>query len=136
MQEFKRVCLFWGLCYIRQTMAWYKDKLVKLMNKDTNEVRFVRKNKKQVQRKLELKKFSKKLKKRIVFKEAKKIKCPTLIIHGTADDLVPIWQSEELVKRIPNAKLESIKEADHIYSNKEHDEIFNNLTIKFFKENA
>lgn len=72
MQEFKRVCLFWGLCYIRQTMAWYKDKLVKLMNKDTNEVRFVRKNKKQVQRKLELKKFSKKLKKRIVFKEAKK----------------------------------------------------------------
>ena len=42
------------------------------MNKDTNEVRFVRKNKKQVQRKLELKKFSKKLKKRIVFKEAKK----------------------------------------------------------------
>ena len=71
-----------------------------------------------------------------VFKEAKKIKCPKLIIHGTADDLVPIWQSEELVKRIPNAKLESIKEADHIYSNKEHDEIFNNLTIKFFKENA
>jgi ribosomal protein L33 len=53
-------------------MAWYKDKLVKLVNKDSGETIFTRKNKKQVQRKLEMKKFSKKLQKRVVFKEAKK----------------------------------------------------------------
>lgn len=53
-------------------MAWYKDKLVKLMNKDTKEVIFTRKNKKQVTRKLEMKKFSKKLRKNVLFKEAKK----------------------------------------------------------------
>lgn len=53
-------------------MAWYKDKLVKLVNKDSGETIFTRKNKKQVQRKLEITKFSKKLRKRIVFKESKK----------------------------------------------------------------
>lgn len=53
-------------------MAMYKDKLVKLANKDTGEVLFVHKNKKKVPRKLELKKFSKKLQKHVVFKEAKK----------------------------------------------------------------
>jgi len=46
--------------------------LIKLRNAETGEAYFTRKNKKLVERKIELKKFSKKLKKRVIFKEAKK----------------------------------------------------------------
>lgn len=49
-----------------------QDKLIKLTNKDTKEVYFTRKNKKTVLKKIELKKFSKKLRKHVTFKEAKK----------------------------------------------------------------
>jgi len=49
-----------------------QDQLIMLRNKDTKEVYFSRKNKKKVERKIELKKYSKKLRKHIVFKEAKK----------------------------------------------------------------
>jgi ribosomal protein L33 len=49
-----------------------QDRLVPLRNKQTDEVYWTTKNKKKVERKLELKKFSKKLKKRVVFKETKK----------------------------------------------------------------
>ncbi len=53
-------------------MAYYKDKLIKLVHKESGETLFTRKNKKSVQRKMELTKFSKKLKKRVTFKESKK----------------------------------------------------------------
>jgi len=43
-----------------------------LRNKETGEVYHTRKNKKKVERKIELKKYSKLLRKRIVFKESKK----------------------------------------------------------------
>ncbi len=46
--------------------------LVKLQNKDTKEVYFTRKNKKTNTNKLEFKKYSKKLRKHVIFKEAKK----------------------------------------------------------------
>lgn len=49
-----------------------QKQLVKLQNKDTKEVYFTRKNKKTNLKKLELKKFSRKLRKRVVFKEVKK----------------------------------------------------------------
>ena len=49
-----------------------QDKLIKIVNKDTKEVYWTRKNKKKVTRKIELKKYSKKLRKHVVFKEAKK----------------------------------------------------------------
>ena len=49
-----------------------QDRLIQLKNKDTKEVYWTTKNKKQVERKIEFKKYSKKLRKRIVFKEAKK----------------------------------------------------------------
>ena len=49
-----------------------QDFLIKLRAPETGEVRYTRKNKKKVQRKMEFLKFSKILKKRIVFKEAKK----------------------------------------------------------------
>ncbi|HRH22557.1 MAG TPA: 50S ribosomal protein L33 [Candidatus Paceibacterota bacterium] len=49
-----------------------QDNLVIIKNKETGEVYYTRKNKRKVERKLELKKYSKTLRKRVVFKEAKK----------------------------------------------------------------
>ena len=49
-----------------------QDQLIILRNKETGEVYHTRKNKRKVERKIELKKYSKVLRKRVVFKEAKK----------------------------------------------------------------
>jgi len=49
-----------------------QDNLIRLVNKDTKEVYWTHKNKRKVERKIELKKYSKKLRKRVIFKEAKK----------------------------------------------------------------
>ncbi len=49
-----------------------QDNLIKLKNTKTGEIIYTNKNKKQNPEKLELKKFSKKLRKRVVFKETKK----------------------------------------------------------------
>jgi large subunit ribosomal protein L33 len=49
-----------------------QDKLIHLRNKETGEVYISRKNKKTVEKKIELKKYSKALRKHVVFKEAKK----------------------------------------------------------------
>jgi len=49
-----------------------QDFLIKLTHKETGEVYYTKKNKKKVTRKLELKKFSKKLRKHVTFKESKK----------------------------------------------------------------
>jgi large subunit ribosomal protein L33 len=48
-----------------------QDRLIPLVNKESGEVYFTSKNKKKVERKIELKKYSKKLRKRVSFKEAK-----------------------------------------------------------------
>jgi len=49
-----------------------QDSLIQLRNKETGEVYWTRKNKKKVERKIELKKYSAKLRKHVTFKEAKK----------------------------------------------------------------
>lgn len=49
-----------------------QDQLIQLRNKETGEHYWTRKNKKKVERKIELKKYSAKLRKHVVFKEAKK----------------------------------------------------------------
>ena len=49
-----------------------QDQLIMIRNKETGEVYWTRKNKKKVERKVELKKYSAKLRKHVVFKEAKK----------------------------------------------------------------
>lgn len=61
---------FFCLGYITSLMS--QDSLIQIRNKSTGEVYWTRKNKKLVERKIELKKFSKKLRKHVVFKEAKK----------------------------------------------------------------
>ena len=49
-----------------------QDQLIILKHGPTGEVYWTRKNKKLVTRKIELKKYSKKLRKHVIFKEAKK----------------------------------------------------------------
>jgi large subunit ribosomal protein L33 len=49
-----------------------QDNLIKLVNKKTGEIYYTRKNKKKVERKIELKKYSRKLRKRVLFIEVKK----------------------------------------------------------------
>ncbi len=49
-----------------------QDRLIQIKNKESGEVYWTRKNKKKVERKIELKKYSKKLRKRVSFKESKK----------------------------------------------------------------
>jgi len=47
------------------------------------------------------------------YEAAKKIKIPTLIIHGDKDDSVPIEQSRKIATLIQNSKLMEIKNAGH-----------------------
>lgn len=54
------------------------------------------------------------------YKAAPNIKIPTLIIHGDKDDEVPHQQSIKLSKYIPNCKLVTIKDANHVYTKPEH----------------
>lgn len=49
-----------------------QDRLIKIQNKDTKEIYYTRKNKKTTTKKLELKKYSRKLRKVVTFKEIKK----------------------------------------------------------------
>ena len=49
-----------------------QDKLIQLKNKSTGETYWTTKNRKTVEKKLELKKYSPKLRKHVAFKEAKK----------------------------------------------------------------
>jgi large subunit ribosomal protein L33 len=49
-----------------------QDNLIIIKNKETGEVYYTRKNRKRTERKVELKKYSKKLRKHVAFKEAKK----------------------------------------------------------------
>ena len=49
-----------------------QDKLVKIKCQETGDIQYTRKNKKGVERKLELKKFNKKVRKRTTWKETKK----------------------------------------------------------------
>lgn len=54
------------------SLAMSQDQLIMLKHAATGEVYWTRKNKKLVTRKIELKKYSKKLRKHVVFKETKK----------------------------------------------------------------
>ena len=58
------------------------------------------------------------------------ISSPTLIVHGTADALVPFAQSEKLAKQIATARLHAVERADHMMPLTHRDEL--NLVIGDF----
>ncbi len=67
---YAKIAHFTNVVYSAWTMS--QIQLIQLKNKETGETYWTRKNKKKVERKIELKKYSKNLRKHITFKEAKK----------------------------------------------------------------
>lgn len=50
-----------------------------------------------------------------ISKSAKKLKIPTLIIHGTADPIVSVENAENLKEWIPNSELFLLEGSDHVF---------------------
>jgi len=69
------------------------------------------------------------------YEAAKKIKIPTLIVHGDKDESVPVEQSIKTAKLIENCKLEIIKGSDHYYSKPEDFDKMIKLVVDFIVEN-
>ena len=65
-----------------------------------------------------------------------KIKVPALIVHGEADETVPVEQSRKAASLIENCRLEIIEGCDHTYSNPDHFERLLNLISRFITENS
>lgn len=61
---------------------------------------------------------------------------PMLIIHGTADNVIPFSNSEKIVSMLPNAKLVPIEGADHSYNDKEHEKAVIGATMEFLTAGA
>jgi pimeloyl-ACP methyl ester carboxylesterase len=49
------------------------------------------------------------------------ITCPTLILHGTEDRLVPVENARRMAARIPGAKLALLEGAGHLYHSEQPD---------------
>ena len=81
-------------------------------------------------------KFFQDLKKNNTFPIADKIRIPTLIVHGDADEIVPVEQSKLIFKLIPECKLDIIRKADHRFSNPVHFETMVDSLYKFVLKNA
>jgi len=54
------------------------------------------------------------------YEAIKKIKTPTLIVHGDEDKTVPLEQSRECARMMEDCRLEVIKGADHTYTQPGH----------------
>lgn len=54
------------------------------------------------------------------YEAVKKIRVPTLIVHGDEDETIPLEQSKISASLMPNCQLEIIQGADHIYSQPRH----------------
>ncbi len=66
----------------------------------------------------------------------KKINCPTRVITGTKDEILPVDQVKDLFNKIPSyieKEMKIIENADHNFSNKNHFENMKNYVVEFFK---
>ncbi len=70
------------------------------------------------------------------YEAAKKIKIPTIIVHGDADETVPVAQSRKLAKTIKSSRLEIIKGADHNFSREIDFKKSISLVVDFIIKNA
>ena len=51
-----------------------------------------------------------------VLDAAKRVRVPWLLVHGTADDLVPVQDSRDAAGGVPHARLIQIEGADHLFT--------------------
>ena len=56
-----------------------------------------------------------------------------LIVHGSADTVIPVEDAFEFAKIMPNHKLHIIEGADHPYTN--HQAELASVVVNFIKEN-
>ena len=70
------------------------------------------------------------------YEAAKKIKIPTLIVHGDEDKSVPVEQSKKTASLIENCRLEIIKGCDHYYTKPEDPDKLTTLITNFIVENS
>ncbi len=63
------------------------------------------------------------------------ITAPTLIIHGSADETVPLEQSKKLAGTIKNCVFQIIEGADHRYTDSKHNEIMLKFISNFIINN-
>jgi uncharacterized protein len=63
--------------------------------------------------------FFRDIKKHDVYESAKKIKIPAFIVHGDADEIVPVTQSRKLIKYLKNGKIEVLEGANHRFEKKQ-----------------
>ncbi len=63
-----------------------------------------------------------------------KITAPTLFVHGDADTVVPVEQSEQAVELMMNATLEKLSGVNHFYDKKEDFSRLLILTESFFSQ--
>lgn len=76
------------------------------------------------------------IQKYLVYKIADQINISTVIVHGDADDIVPITQSRKTAKLIPDCQLVEIEGADHRYKNPEHFEKMIKTVVNFIVQKA
>jgi dipeptidyl aminopeptidase/acylaminoacyl peptidase len=65
----------------------------------------------------------------------KKIKIPTLIVHGDEDRTVPLKQSIQSARLLEDCRLEVIEGADHMYTQPRHFEKMLSLIVDFIIDN-
>lgn len=65
--------------------------------------------------------------------QLKKVTCPTLIMHGMLDPLIPVKNGYMLAETIPNSKLIIFPRLGHIFPPKLHHEIAEQLILNFRK---
>ncbi len=74
-------------------------------------------------------------KKNNVYDVAHRINVPTMIIHGTSDEIVPFEQSMKTSGLIKNCRLERVEGCGHRFSKKEYFEKMIELAVDFVSEN-
>jgi len=70
------------------------------------------------------------------YESSKRIKIPTLIVHGDKDETVPVEQSKRTAGLIENCRLETAEGADHRYTKPEDFEKMLDLISKFIIKNS
>ncbi|MHA2229765.1 MAG: alpha/beta fold hydrolase [Candidatus Thorarchaeota archaeon] len=77
-----------------------------------------------------------KLLQQVSFTNLEAIKCPTLVVHGTADGDVSFSNAEFAASSIPNAKLYSLENIGHMVWLGEHVSKMNSELIRFLGEHS
>jgi pimeloyl-ACP methyl ester carboxylesterase len=67
--------------------------------------------------------------------ELERLEMPTLVLHGARDMLVPLSYARDVARRLPNARLEVLREASHLpYMS--HTDAFNAFVGDFLQRHA